>query len=102
VNLIEAMAFGLPILTARWRSLPEMFPANYAGLVEARAPQQIANVLPALMAGEAGDGFRELFLRDYTLDRHLSALADAFHKAEQSTRSAFSPLASSQPAQTSG
>lgn len=101
VNLIEAMAFGLPILTTRWRSLPEMFPTNYAGLVDTRAPEQIANVLPSLMAGEAGDGFRDLFLRDYTLERHLSALAGAFHQAEKSTRTIFSPIANSQPAQTS-
>src|SRR5205085_11152584 len=79
VNLIEAMAFGLPILTTRWRSLPEMFPANYAGLVDIRSPEQIANVLPVLMTGEAGDGFREIFLRHYTIERHLSGLADAFN-----------------------
>ena len=42
VNLIEAMAFGLPILTTRWRSLPELFPANYPGLVNVRSPEQIA------------------------------------------------------------
>jgi glycosyltransferase involved in cell wall biosynthesis len=29
VNLIEAMAFGLPVLTTRWRSLPELFTIGY-------------------------------------------------------------------------
>ena len=83
VNLIEAMAFGLPILTTRWRSLPELFPANYPGLVDIRSPEQIANVMPALMTGEAGDGFREIFIRNFTLARHLAGLADAFRKIEQ-------------------
>jgi glycosyltransferase involved in cell wall biosynthesis len=83
VNLIEAMAFGLPILTTRWRSLPELFPANYPGLVDIRSPEQIANVMPALMTGEAGDGFREIFIRNFTLERHLAGLADAFQKLEQ-------------------
>lgn len=83
VNLIEAMAFGLPILTTRWRSLPELFPNDYAGLVDIRSPEQIANVMPALMTGEAGDGFREIFLRHYTIDRHLSGLADAFASIER-------------------
>jgi len=32
VNLIEAMAFGLPVLTTRWRSLPEALPPGYTGL----------------------------------------------------------------------
>jgi glycosyltransferase involved in cell wall biosynthesis len=84
VNLIEAMAFGLPILTTRWRSVPELFPANYPGLVDIRSPEQIANVMPALMAGEAGDGFRDIFLRNFTLERYLTGLADAFSKVEQS------------------
>jgi glycosyltransferase involved in cell wall biosynthesis len=83
VNLIEAMAFGLPILTTRWRSLPELFPANYSGLVDIRSPEQVANVMPALMTGEAGDGFREIFLRNFTLERHLAGLADAFTQLEQ-------------------
>ena len=83
VNLIEAMAFGLPILTTRWRSIPELFPANYPGLVDVRSPEQIANVMPALMTGEAGDGFRDIFQRDFTLASHLRGLADAFLKVEQ-------------------
>jgi glycosyltransferase involved in cell wall biosynthesis len=78
VNLIEAMAFGLPILTTRWRSLPELFPADYAGLVNIRSPDQIAEVLLALMVGESGEGFRDIFLRTFTLERHLAGLAEAF------------------------
>jgi len=80
VNLIEAMAFGLPILTTRWRSIPELFPVNYPGLVEIRSPDQIARAILELLPGETGEGFREIFIRNFTLERHLSGLADAFHK----------------------
>jgi glycosyltransferase involved in cell wall biosynthesis len=80
VNLIEAMAFGLPILTTRWRSIPELFPVNYPGLVEIRSPEQIARALLELLPSETGEGFREIFVRNFTLERHLSGLADAFHK----------------------
>ena len=98
VNLIEAMAFGLPILTTRWRSLPELFPANYPGLVDIRSPEQIANVMPALMTGEAGDGFREIFVRNYTLERHLSGLADAFKQLEQAQPASLpAPAVSASP-----
>lgn len=83
VNLIEAMAFGLPILTTRWRSLPELFAPGYSGLVDIRSPEQIANVMPALMTGEAGDGFRNAFLRTYTLEQHLKALGEALKTLEQ-------------------
>jgi len=81
VNLIEAMAYGLPILTTRWRSLPELFPANYPGLVNIRSPQQIAEVMLDLLVYESGEGFREIFLRDFTLERYLTELADAFVQA---------------------
>jgi glycosyltransferase involved in cell wall biosynthesis len=78
VNLLEAMAFGLPILTTRWRSLPELFPSNYPGLVEVQSPGQLAERLLALMTVEPGDEFRDSFLRSFTLERHLSGLAEAF------------------------
>ena len=78
VNLIEAMAFGLPILTTRWRSLPELFPAAYPGLVDVRSPEQVADVVIALANNESGQGFRDLFLRNFKLERHLAGLADAF------------------------
>jgi len=83
VNLIEAMAFGLPILTTRWRSLPELFPANYPGLVAIRSPEQVADRLLALMTVETGEGFRDMFLRSFTLERHLSGLAEAFAQVER-------------------
>src|SRR2546427_5016759 len=89
VNLVEAMAFGLPILTTRWRSLPELFTPDYPGLVDIRAPEQVANVMPALMTGEAGDGFRDIFLRTYTLKHHLKALAEAFKLLEKPLPAVF-------------
>jgi len=93
VNLIEAMAFGLPILTTRWRSLPELFPANYPGLVNVRSPEQIADGLLALMTGETGEGFREIFLRCFTLERHLSGLAAAFTQLEAAAPTAVAATA---------
>ena len=82
VNLIEAMAYGLPVITTRWRSLPEMLPANYSGLVDSHSPQQIADALEQLMLSEAGDELRKVFVRDFALDSHLAGLAAAFHSIE--------------------
>jgi len=78
VNLIEAMAFGLPILTTLWRSLPELLPPNYPGLVPIRNPEAIAASLLRLLEFEAAANFRELFLQRFTLDRHLHDLTQAF------------------------
>jgi len=96
VNLIEAMAFGLPILTTRWRSLPELFPADYLGLVNVRSPEQAADRLLALMTVETGEELREIFLRHFTLTRHLSAMAEAITQVEAPPPAAV-PAAAARP-----
>jgi len=82
VNLIEAMAFGLPVVTTRWRSLPELFPPGYAGLVDVRSPEQVADGLVEALT-EEGEILRGLFLKHFTLESYLSSLANAFHSLEQ-------------------
>jgi len=79
VNLIEALAFGLPIVTTRWRSLPEFLPAGYPGLVPVREPEAVAGALLRLLEVDGSADFRQLFLRHYTIERHLHHLAEAFH-----------------------
>ena len=82
VNLIEAMAFGLPIVTTRWRSLPEMLPPDYPGLVDPQSPEQTAAGLIRLMNERFGETMRENFLDRFTLERHLENLARAFQGVE--------------------
>ena len=83
VNLIEAMAFGLPVVTTRWRSLSEMLPANYPGLVPIRAPEKVAAAMLNLMTQQTGEGFRQMFLARFTLEAHLAKLAEALATVEQ-------------------
>jgi glycosyltransferase involved in cell wall biosynthesis len=82
VNLIEAMAYGLPILTTRWRSLPEMLPAGYPGLVDDQAPDQIAAQLCQLMNLGDGRELREHFTSHFTLEHHLKNLSAAMRSLE--------------------
>ncbi|EEF57264.1 glycosyltransferase family 4 protein [Pedosphaera parvula] len=82
VNLIEAMAFGLPILTTHWRSIPELLPSDYRCLVDIHSPRQIADALLTCLVGEQPEFFRELFLSNFTLEQYLSGLAEAFHSLE--------------------
>jgi glycosyltransferase involved in cell wall biosynthesis len=82
VNLIEAMAFGLPIVTTSWRSLPEMLPENYPGLVATQSPDEIAGALLTLARQKTGEQLRENFLRQFTLMRHLANLGNAIHSVE--------------------
>ena len=84
VNLIEALAFGLPVVTTRWRSLSEMLPANYAGLVPIRAPDKAAAAMLNLMTQQTSEGFRQMFLARFTLEAHLTKLAEALVSVEPS------------------
>lgn len=91
VNLIEAMAYGLPIITTRWRSLPELLPAGTLGLVDICSPDQIAAALVASITEETSEQVRAAFLRHFTLEQYLAGLADAFHSIESADDAARSP-----------
>jgi glycosyltransferase involved in cell wall biosynthesis len=80
---VEAMAFGLPVVTTRWRSLPEMFPPDYPGLVPIHSPGEVAAALLKLAARETGESLRENFLNRFTVERHLEKLAEALHSVEE-------------------
>jgi len=82
VTLIEAMAFGLPIVTTRWRSIPEMLPPGYPGLVPDQSPEPIAAALLALTMLEGGEQLREYYLGRFTLERYLNNLAGAIRGVE--------------------
>jgi glycosyltransferase involved in cell wall biosynthesis len=90
VNLIEAMAFGLPIVTTRWRSLPEILPPDYPGLVDTQSPAQIAGLLLRVAAMDLAVPLRETFLRRFTIEQHLAGMAAAIRSVEDSSSSSSS------------
>jgi glycosyltransferase involved in cell wall biosynthesis len=81
--VVEAMSFGLPVITSRWRSVPELLPADYDGLVDPRAPEQVADALLRFMVTRSGREVRQLFVDHYRLDRHMEKLARAIRGVER-------------------
>jgi glycosyltransferase involved in cell wall biosynthesis len=77
VNLIEAFAYGLPVVTTRWRSVAESLPPGYPGLAEPRHPEQIAVALLEVILAAPQRALREHFLKHFTVERHLANLAQA-------------------------
>ena len=57
------MAFGLPIIASRWRSIPELMPANHPGLIQPRNPALIATALVELLAKPSIESLRQHFRR---------------------------------------
>jgi glycosyltransferase involved in cell wall biosynthesis len=73
VVLIEAMSFGLPIVTTHWRGIPDVVGASGgAFIVEPKQPHLVAEGLQALMRDPElrtfmGRKNREWFCDHYTL-----------------------------------
>ena len=85
VSLIEAMAFGLCIVTTRWRAIPEILPHDHAGFVTPRATDEIAAALLDMIPRD-GIALREQFLGRFSMDSYLGSM-----------REVFSSLAEAQP-----
>ena len=81
-NVIEALAFGLPVVAARWRGIPEMFPPEYPGLVDPKSPAQIAVALRRLAPLDLSATLRERFVNSFTIEKHIVAMAEAFRSVE--------------------
>jgi glycosyltransferase involved in cell wall biosynthesis len=81
-SLVEALAFGLPVITTRWRAIPEMLPENYPGLVDIKSPAQIAEKLTLVCASDVSLSLRETFLRRFTFDHHLANMSKALRSVE--------------------
>lgn len=76
----EAMAYGLPVIATRWRSVPEVLPPDYPGLVDPNQPDQIATALLRSLGEYDPRIVRKHFLDHFTSERHLAALAAAIRE----------------------
>ncbi len=80
LNLMEAMAHGLPVITTRWRAIPDLVPIGYPGLVPTRDPAAAAKALVSQALNANGLAERAEFERRFSLPAHLSALAKALRE----------------------
>lgn len=79
--VVEALAFGLPVVATRWRALPEVLPPDYPTLVPVNRPDEVAGGLAYWLQEEPPASLRLWFLQQYSLDRHLAELAAAIRSA---------------------
>jgi len=82
-NLLEAMAFGLPSVVTRWRSVPEMLPAGYPGVVDPHSPGQVAEALRRMAVSDCAETLRERFLERFTMEQHIAEMARVIHDIER-------------------
>ena len=82
VALIEALAYGLPIVTTRWRAIPEMLPAQGCWLVEPRQILQLSVALREAVRTGVFSSLRAHFLANFQRgvfgQRFCAALTECF------------------------
>ncbi len=81
LNLVEAMAWALPIVTTRWRAVPEILPENYPGIVEPRDIAALAGQMLALFDQNHSPTLRNRYREHFTVERHLDVLAEALRSS---------------------
>lgn len=81
--IVEALAFGLPVVTTRYRSIAEVLPPDYPGVVPSRDPEAVAGALGRQMWADDFEALRRHFLQQFTLERHLESLAAALHRLDK-------------------
>lgn len=80
VNLIEAMAYGMNIVTTRWRTVPELLPDDFCGFVPIQSPAAVAEALGAAMLQDNFAAMRRHFLENYTAASHIRRLVAALSR----------------------
>lgn len=87
VSILEAMMFSLPVVSTRWRGIPDMItdgedgylaPAKNTSLLADKLAQLIKNPTQRL---NMGNNARKKYERFYTIDKHLSEMEKAFQKS---------------------
>jgi len=79
-SLVEAMAFGLPVVTTRWRAIPDLFEEGYPGLVDIKSPRQLVEKFELFLREYGAETFRGSFLGRFTEQRYMSSLKEVLQR----------------------
>jgi glycosyltransferase involved in cell wall biosynthesis len=74
LTILEALAFGLPVATTRWRGIPEALPAGYPWIVDPDDLSDFPRVAEGALDFGDFESLREWYLASFTLDVHLKKL----------------------------
>ncbi len=77
--VVEAMAYGLPLVATRWNAIPEILPPDYVGMVDPRSPKQIADALEVIAKTDLSATLRNRFKARFGLHSYLQLLTEAIN-----------------------
>lgn len=74
VTILEALAFGMPVVTTKWRGIPGILPPNWPYLAECHDVKTLADYLREVGHFDDFQSLRDSFLRQYSLESYLRHL----------------------------
>ncbi|MBE7500424.1 MAG: glycosyltransferase family 4 protein [Verrucomicrobiales bacterium] len=77
LTLLEAMAYGLPVLCSDFRALPEILPPGYPGIVPVRDPSALAAKLVAFTGSDYDPSLRRWYAERYSAARFAAEMRAA-------------------------
>ena len=77
VTILEALAFGLPVVSTRWRSIPELLDGAQAAIIDDQNPLAVANALESMLSVPAAEINRRIFLDRYEVQNFIGKMAAA-------------------------
>ena len=83
LNIVEALAYGIPTVATRWRAIPEILPLDYPGFVDPQAPMQIADAFKRLAGLDLAQELRIHFLTHFSLQSYILQIAQVLTEDEQ-------------------
>lgn len=73
--LIEALAADLPIVTTRWRAIPDLLPTDFAFYADPANPAELAHQIQSAVAAPPNGRHRAYYEEHYTASRFARNLA---------------------------
>jgi glycosyltransferase involved in cell wall biosynthesis len=88
--IIEAMAFGLPVISTTWRGIPQLIGDSGAAILcDINAPDQYANSISDILNDsnkrqQMGKAARQYYQLHYTREKFVRAMEEAFQTVVKS------------------
>lgn len=73
--ILDALAYGLPVVSTDWRGIPELLPSDALKVCKIKNPVEIAQRLVEALVVDNFKSYREEYLNRFTVHRFLKSMA---------------------------
>jgi len=78
--IMDAMAYGLPVVTTSWRGIPEILPPGGLSPIPIQNPEKVADRLREALSFDAFPIYRDQYQQHFTTQKFLIAMREAIEK----------------------